>query len=198
MPDPGLTDGAVVLRQWRPTDADWYADAAHDPEVQRYTTESPTLTTAEVRAVIVALADQADTVGLVVCEATTGQRLGNIALRHDATVGEVSYWVAASARGRGVATRALRLLSAWAFATLGLSEIRLWPHADNLTSPPGRRTRRLSTRTRPRPAAHRQRPGLGHRRLSPGRCGPGWPAATGHALTPHATRSWPVVIVLRR
>jgi ribosomal-protein-alanine N-acetyltransferase len=134
MPDPGLTDGAVVLRQWRPTDADWYADAAHDPEVQRYTTESPTLSAAEVRAVIVALADQADRVGLVVCEAITGERLGNIALRHDATVGEVSYWVAASARGRGVATRAVRLLSAWAFATLGLSEIRLWTHVDNLTS----------------------------------------------------------------
>jgi ribosomal-protein-alanine N-acetyltransferase len=134
MPDPGLTDGVVVLRQWRPTDAHWYADAAHDPQIQRYTSESPTLTAAEVRAAILALADQPDAVGLVICDATSGQPLGNIALRLGATVGEVSYWVAASARGRGVATRALRLLSAWAFATLGLSEIRLWTHADNLAS----------------------------------------------------------------
>jgi ribosomal-protein-alanine N-acetyltransferase len=71
---------------------------------------------------------------LVICDATTGQRLGNIALSFDATVGEVSYWVAASARGRGVATRALRLLSEWAFAALGLSESRLWTHADKLAS----------------------------------------------------------------
>jgi len=134
MADPGLTDGAVLLRQWRPTDADWYADAAQDPEIQRYTTESPMLTAAEVRAAIVALADQTDTVGRVICDATTGQRLGNIVLRFDATVGEVSYWVAASARGRGVATRALRLLSEWAFAALELSVIRLWTHADNVAS----------------------------------------------------------------
>lgn len=134
MPDPGLTDGVVALRRWRLTDADWYADAAHDPEIQRYTTESPTLTAAEVRAAIAALADQPDTVGLVVCGAATGQRLGNIALRHDTTVGEVSYWVAASARGRGVAVRALRLFSDWAFGVLGLSEIRLWTHADNVAS----------------------------------------------------------------
>jgi RimJ/RimL family protein N-acetyltransferase len=119
MADPGLTDGAVLLRQWRPTDADRYAATAHDAEIQRYTTESPTLTAAEVRAPIVALADQTDTVGLVICDATTGQRLGNIALRFDASVGEVSYWVAASAQGRGVATRALRLLSAWALLPLG-------------------------------------------------------------------------------
>lgn len=123
-----------MLRQWRLTDADWYAQAAHDPEIQRYTTESPTLTAPEVRAAIVALADQTDTVGFVVCDAATGQRLGNIALRHDASIGEVSYWVAASARGRGVATRALRLFSDWAFAGLGLSEVRLWTHADNAAS----------------------------------------------------------------
>lgn len=123
-----------MLRQWRPTDADWYAHAAHDPQIQRYTTEPPTLTAAEVRAAIVALADLTDTVGLVICDATTGQRLGNIALRLDAGVGEVSYWVSASARGRGVATRALRLLSEWAFAALGLSEIRRWTHADNVAS----------------------------------------------------------------
>jgi ribosomal-protein-alanine N-acetyltransferase len=134
MPDSDLTDGAVVLRQWRPTDADWYADAAHDPEIQRYTTERPTLTAAQVRAAISALADQTDTVGRVICDTTTGQRPGNIALRLDAGVGEVSYWVAATARGRGLATSALRLLSEWAFAALGLSEIRLWTHVDNVAS----------------------------------------------------------------
>jgi ribosomal-protein-alanine N-acetyltransferase len=71
---------------------------------------------------------------LVICDATTGQRLGNIALSFDATVGELCFWEAASGRRRGVATRALRLLSEWAFATLGLSEIRLWTHVDNVAS----------------------------------------------------------------
>lgn len=136
MPDPDLTltDGAVVLRTYRLTDADWYADATRDPEIQRFTSESPTLTAGEVRAAIGALTDRPDAIGFVICQATTGQRLGNIALRHQAGVGEVSYWVAAPARGRGVASRALRLLSEWAFAALGLSLIRLWTHADNAAS----------------------------------------------------------------
>jgi RimJ/RimL family protein N-acetyltransferase len=38
---------------------------------------------------------------------------------------EVGYWVAAPARGRGVATRAVRLLCAWAFAELPLARIQL-------------------------------------------------------------------------
>jgi len=126
MPDPGLTDGVVLLRQWQADDADWYADSIRDPVIQRYTSEPPALTTDQVRAAIADLANQAEAVGFVVCDATSGQRLGNIALRHTVGTGEVSYWVAAPARGRGVATRALRLLSDWAFAALELSEIQLW------------------------------------------------------------------------
>jgi len=96
-----------------------------------------------------------------------------------------------------VATGALRLLSEWAFAALGLSEIRLWTHADNLAS------RLVAER-----AGYRRAPDHDQRRTVkgrvwdtlgyPGRCGSGRPAATGHALNPHATRCWPVVIVLRR
>lgn len=85
--DVTLTDGAVVLRHWRLADADWYADAVRDPEIQRYTSESPTLTAAEVRAAIIALAGQPDAVGFAICEAATGQPVGNIALRHNAPVG---------------------------------------------------------------------------------------------------------------
>jgi hypothetical protein len=44
MPAPGLTDGVVLLRQWRAADADWYADTIRDPVTQRYTSEPPTLT----------------------------------------------------------------------------------------------------------------------------------------------------------
>jgi RimJ/RimL family protein N-acetyltransferase len=38
---------------------------------------------------------------------------------------EVGYWVARPARGRGVATRAVRLLSAWGLRELGLDRIEL-------------------------------------------------------------------------
>jgi RimJ/RimL family protein N-acetyltransferase len=134
MAEPGMTDGVVALRAWDEADAGWYAEASRDAEIQRFTTESPTLTADEVRAAIRALPGQVDAVGFVACDAATGERLGNVALRHEGSIGEVSYWVAAPARGRGVATRALRLVSAWALAELALSEIRLWTHAGNAAS----------------------------------------------------------------
>ena len=46
-------------------------------------------------------------------------------------MGEVSYWLAGYARGRGAATEALRLFSDCAFKNLGLSELKLWTRADN-------------------------------------------------------------------
>ena len=45
--------------------------------------------------------------------------------------GEIGYWVAAGARGRGVATRATRLLAEWAREALGLTRIEVLPHKDN-------------------------------------------------------------------
>jgi predicted acetyltransferase len=72
--------------------------------------------------------------GFLIADAITYQRLGNIALRYDNGTGDVSYWIAADARGRGAATQALRLLSEWAVATPHLSELRLWTHVDNLGS----------------------------------------------------------------
>jgi RimJ/RimL family protein N-acetyltransferase len=47
---------------------------------------------------------------------------------------EVGYWVAAGARGRGVAARAVRLVSDWAVAELGLREIQITAHEDNAAS----------------------------------------------------------------
>ena len=44
------------------------------------------------------------------------------------------YWVAAPARGRGVATRAIRLLCAFAFAELGAKRVELWIEPVNAAS----------------------------------------------------------------
>jgi RimJ/RimL family protein N-acetyltransferase len=44
------------------------------------------------------------------------------------------FGLAASARGRSAATRALALLSEWAFGFLALEELRLWTHVANVAS----------------------------------------------------------------
>jgi [ribosomal protein S5]-alanine N-acetyltransferase len=134
MQDRGLDDGVVRLREWADDDAGWYAESVRDPLIQRFTTDSPTLDAAQVLAAILRLRASRDEEGFVICDAVTGQRLGNIALRHDGQGGEVSYWVAAEARGRGVATRALALFSSWAFRSVGLVEVWLRVHRDNVAS----------------------------------------------------------------
>jgi len=129
-------DGIVVLREWDVEDAEWYAStAARDELIQRFTTESPTVTAEQVRAAIVALrARPVGAAGFLIADAATGERLGNIALTHDHGAGEVSYWLAPHARGRGLATRALFLFSQWAFRTLDLRELCLWARVDNKAS----------------------------------------------------------------
>lgn len=133
--DPAMTDGVIRLRAWQPADAEWYADAVTgDETIQRYTSEPATLTADDVRQALTDLAERWNAPAFLICDATTGERLGNIALVHDDGIGHVSYWLAATARGRGAATRALRLVSRWAFARRGLQELRLWTHVDNVAS----------------------------------------------------------------
>lgn len=125
------TDGVVRLRPWCATDADWYVAAVADPLIQRFTSEPPSLTADQVWAAVRDQAGRSDLAGFVICDAVTGERLGNIGVRCADGVGEVSYWLAAPARGRGAGTRALRLVSRWAFDHMGVPELRLWTYLDN-------------------------------------------------------------------
>jgi [ribosomal protein S5]-alanine N-acetyltransferase len=134
MSGPGLGDEVVRLRVWADDDAAWYADSVRDPLIQQFTTDSPTLTADDVVAAIGRMRASTAEESFVICDAVTGVRLGNIALHHDGNSGEVSYWVAPDARGRGVATRALALFSAWSFQAVGLEELWLRVHRDNVAS----------------------------------------------------------------
>jgi len=128
-PQHPLSDGVVRLRQWHLDDADWYVECTRDPEIQRWTTEPPDLDVATARAAIEhAVADRL--VALAITDAATGELLGNLAL---SPTGELSYWLAPAARGRGVATRAVRLLVGWARKS-GVDRVELHAHVDNVGS----------------------------------------------------------------
>ncbi|GAA3470023.1 GNAT family N-acetyltransferase [Nonomuraea roseola] len=129
-----LDDGIVRLEPWGDGDAAWYAEAVRDPLIQRFTSDPPTLDAAQVLTAINRLRRTDDEEGFKICDAASGARLGNIALKHDGEVGEVSYWLTAEARGRGAATRALTLFTSWIFSTVGLAELRLRAHRDNQAS----------------------------------------------------------------
>ena len=62
--------------------------------------------------------------------------LGAIGVRvlHGRGIAEIGYHMAPEARGRGLATAALRLLSSWSFATLPVARLQLTTHLDNPAS----------------------------------------------------------------
>lgn len=76
----------------------------------------------------IATQEEGTSVSCCVTDEATGEILGNISLHKVERVfrsAKTGYWVLPEARGRRVATRALTLLSRWAFPTLGLHRIEL-------------------------------------------------------------------------
>jgi ribosomal-protein-alanine N-acetyltransferase len=124
------------LRPWCVEDARWYVES-RDDEVFRWTTERRDLTVAEAEDAIRLANKRLDALCLAIAGSPRGDLLGNIALElrvDDPTSAEIMYWLASEARGRGLATRAVVLLSAWAFGHLGLKRVLLKTRAGNLAS----------------------------------------------------------------
>ncbi|BAS26821.1 GNAT family N-acetyltransferase [Limnochorda pilosa] len=129
-------DAGVHLRSWQTADAQWYIEA-RDEEVYRWTTERRELTVAETEAAIEAVNKGDNVFSFAIVETKSNEILGNISLVRDednAATGEAMYWLAASARGRGIATEALRLLCHWALAEEGFDRITLKTYANNVRS----------------------------------------------------------------
>ena len=71
---------------------------------------------------------RADSLRLAIVDHEDEEFLGQIGvgrLNWEQQVGEIFYWLAAPARGRGVAARAVRLLADWSFATLNLARLEI-------------------------------------------------------------------------
>ena len=126
----------MTVRPVRPEDLAAIVEACQDPEIPRWTNVPSPYTDENGRRFIdEALGDGGPELSLAVADHTTDALLGVIGLRlPDKGVGELGYWIAAGERGRGVATRAARLLSRWAFEQLGLARIHLLAHPDNRAS----------------------------------------------------------------
>lgn len=75
--------------------------------------------------------------GFAVEDAETGDFLGIaglVAIERDANQGEIGYVVAREARGRGIATRALRLVTDYALGEVGLDRVQLMISVGNTPS----------------------------------------------------------------
>jgi len=118
-----LSAPGVLLRPWRPEDADACTAACQDPAIQRWTTV-PVPYLPEHGAGFTATSPQRWAEGLAsfaVVDPDSGELLGahGFVDRPGPGVVEIGYWIAPGARGRGVATTATRLVAEWALRDLG-------------------------------------------------------------------------------
>ena len=138
-PDPPLAEGEIGLRPWREADLGVIAALCRDPDVARFTRVPDPYTDADARAWIDGLAGrlaEGEAVRLAIV-AGGGDPVGSIGLRidpFDRDIAEAGYMVGPAARGRGVATTALRLASRWALRDLGVARVQLATHVDNPAS----------------------------------------------------------------
>jgi RimJ/RimL family protein N-acetyltransferase len=138
-PDPPLGQGAIALRPWQEADQEVMVAICSDPDVARFTRVPEPYSEADARAWLDALPGRLEA-GEGVTFAITeggGTPVGSIGLRIDPSdrdIAEAGYMVAPAARGRGVATTALRLAARWAMRDLGVARVQLTTHVDNPAS----------------------------------------------------------------
>ena len=138
-PDPPLTDGVVLVRRVRDDDVPPSVVACQDPLVKRFTSAIPDpYVEADARHWLAGHERMLDVeVPLAVEEVATGAFVGTIGL-HTAEWchrrADAGYWTAPEARGRGLASRALRLVVEWAFAEFDLVRVGLYCDVENSAS----------------------------------------------------------------
>jgi RimJ/RimL family protein N-acetyltransferase len=127
-----LREGTLTLRAWREDDIPAIHAACQDPEIQRWIPLIPRPYTLDHARAFVADPDGPYSFAIV----EKGQVAGSIALRVDeeSATGNLGYWCAPAARGRGTVTRALRRLCRFAFDELGLQRLELVADPDNAAS----------------------------------------------------------------
>jgi len=133
-PLPTLSDGRVVLRPMEPRDVAAIEAGIHDPDVVRWI--GPPEASAE--EVLARNEDRwargSPTLSISERDGTCVGKIWMHIPETDTSTGFVGYWLLPEARGRGLATSAVRLLSGWAVRELGGRRVRLTAAADNARS----------------------------------------------------------------
>ncbi|MDQ2935414.1 MAG: GNAT family N-acetyltransferase [Chloroflexota bacterium] len=139
-PPTELRDSGIILRPWRLADVPRVTEICQDNEIARWTLVPSPYQEQHARIWIEqTIRDWADRkhATFAITEADSGEVVGAIGLRlHGdyAVNGNIGYWVAEEARGRGIASTALRLLTRWGADQVGLSRLQLVTDPENIAS----------------------------------------------------------------
>ncbi len=152
---PEIVAGDLVLRAWRPGDAEALVRAWADPEIRRWGRYGAAIPETDTVGQWLDWNRQQWEFGLraafAICpvDRDAGEVAGSIMLRdyartatrvgHVGDTGEIGYWIVPGWRGRGVATSSVAALTRWAFTAvdaggLGLQRIELKHSVRNLGS----------------------------------------------------------------
>jgi RimJ/RimL family protein N-acetyltransferase len=125
-----LSNGDLTLRPWCPTDAEAVHRACQDPEIQRWTTVPNPYLPEHARQWVAEASPRRWADGTAasfgVFDTASGTLLGSnglVTIDHRLGSGEIGYWTAPWARGRGVTVRGIRAVARWAFRSLGLRRL---------------------------------------------------------------------------
>jgi RimJ/RimL family protein N-acetyltransferase len=135
---PLPSDGVVTLRPWRESDIAAMTAACQDSDIQRWTMVPDNYSKDDARWFVAhanASCDAGTSLELAVVDAANANEVlgavGLVSIDWGNEQAEVGYWTAPHRRQRGVAARAVRLLSNWTFEALGLARLHLMPYAAN-------------------------------------------------------------------
>ncbi|MGH3133041.1 MAG: GNAT family N-acetyltransferase [Gaiellaceae bacterium] len=133
-----LRGDGIVLRPWQMDDAQAVEGACQDAEISRWIPWVPSpYSRADAETFLRGCLESGDErYPFAVVDAGTHAVLGSIdmGLNSQGYRGNVGYWVARPARGRGICTSALRLLARWALDELRLQRLELITDPDNVAS----------------------------------------------------------------
>jgi len=132
-----LEDTDLRLRPFRDADLAAIVVACRDPDTARFIPHMPVpYTDDDARRYLEMTRDWArngSRLALAIADAESDELVGAIDVRV-ADEGTIGYWIHPNARNRGVATRALTMLSRWAVEHGGVRQLELTTHPDNVAS----------------------------------------------------------------
>ena len=138
-----VSDDVVVLRPCSPSDASFLVEASRDPAIERY--NGPPPDSLEDAISIIerierswrSFEDRGDPSGVAfaIVDAASGDPVGMCGIDDwsSTDVAQFGYWLAAGARGRGLATRAVTLMTGW-LLELGAARVFLTIQSENSAS----------------------------------------------------------------
>jgi len=139
-PSPPLTDAGLVLRPFELSDFASARSAREDHVTAMCVNPLADATAEAMRGSLETARQSGRFLYLVAASPDTDAYLGEILLFRrtdevaEVAIGEVAYVVAPTARGRGLATAAVRMVSRWALGDLGLARLQISVHPDNTPS----------------------------------------------------------------